>query len=84
MIESIHNVTPITLSAMPAIGNRGMKGHNIISIMLRIPPSNIIILPVTSRMSLETNPIQRDISLSRNIRNLRSMEDELDADSADI
>ena len=80
----IHRVTPITLRIIPAMGARGMKGHRIRRMRLRVPPRVITIIPVRIRMSREKKPIIREMRRSINMWNLRSRDAPSLADSAEI
>ena len=79
-----HSVNPVIVIIMPTIGSKGINGHRIISIKLKIPPKIIIRVPAMSRKRREKKPIMRETSLSKNIWNLMSREAEPEAAPAEI
>ena len=65
--SSAHNVTPITVRTMPAMGRRGIRGQRTMRMRLMTPPKMMIIMPASKSVRREKKPTAREIRRSRNI-----------------
>lgn len=77
-------VTPMIVRMMPAIGRSGMKGQRIMRTRLIMAPTMMSRLPAKRSINREQNPTKRETRRSKNIWNLRSMEELALAVSAEI
>ena len=85
MVERVfHIITPMMVKMIPAIGSNGIIGQRMINMRLTMPPIIITNVPARSKIKRETNPTQREIKRSMNMRNLTSSEEVPEAVSAEI